>query len=756
MKHKNLFHFCIISMMFCISVCAMAQGVQDDRQRPVKDVVLSDVVVTGTGTEHLLKNAPVQTEVITRKMLDSYGGRSIEEILGGLTASFAFSEGDMGSQMQLGGLGNNYILILIDGKRIHGDNGGENDLGLIDPNNIDRIEIVKGAQSALYGSDAMAGVINIITKKHDTNGVLLENTTRYGSHNDLRQHNGIGLRWGKLQSYTGFQLQHTDGWQNTSEQWAEGKILPDTKSMTVNKYTNWQISERLSYAASKNLELYADGSYYRKIINRPTDGRYASCDVYTYDLMYRNASASFGGKWLLGKGSGNDSESKASKTARHTKEAKTASATADYITFDLDWNKHAYFYKYTARTYEDAYVDGELEHGIPFYAGQHRLQSDQQRLMATAKGVFHLPHHNTLNTGAEYRYDYLNAPMRTETGTADDWTAAVYAQDEFDLIPWLNVTLGARLVDNASYGLHFSPKLSTMVSLGDFRIRMGWSQGFKSPTVKELYYRYLHVMGASTFFNMGNTNLNPQTSNYLSGNIEYRTARLTMSVTGYINNLDNMIVLVNVPVEEIPKGVTTAYLGDGSGKVVARMYKNMESAKTYGVDFNMSCKITNGLTFNGNYSYLDTQAKHYDADHNRMVDAIIDGMAHHKWNATMIYSHIFTDRYKLGASLSTRGSSKRYYENDGDGKPFQIWRLNTTHDFSGAKSKANKLFTYRIEAGIDNILNYRDTTMKPYHLGTTTSGRTFFVAFSVKFNNGKKVTTSNKSNNKNSQTNEED
>ena len=99
--------------------------------------------MTGTGTRHLLKDAPVQTEVITRQMLQQYGGRSIEDILSGLTASFAFSEGDMGSQMQLNGLGNSYILVLVDGKRIHGDVGGENDLSLIDPQNIEKIEIVK-------------------------------------------------------------------------------------------------------------------------------------------------------------------------------------------------------------------------------------------------------------------------------------------------------------------------------------------------------------------------------------------------------------------------------------------------------------------------------------------------------------------------------------------------------------------------------------------------------------------------------------
>ena len=83
--------------------------------------------------------------------------------------------------------------------------GEQNDLGLIDPNNIERIEIVKGASSALYGSDAIAGVINIITRKHDE-GIMLEDKTHYGTYNDVRQHNGVALRWGKISSYTNFQL----------------------------------------------------------------------------------------------------------------------------------------------------------------------------------------------------------------------------------------------------------------------------------------------------------------------------------------------------------------------------------------------------------------------------------------------------------------------------------------------------------------------------------------------------------------------
>ena len=133
-------------------------------QTPLQDTI-PETVVTATDTSHLLKDVPVQTEVITRQMLQNYAGRSLEDILGGL--------------------GNSYILILIDGKRIHGDVGGENDLSLVDPQNIEKIEIVKGASSALYGSDAIAGVINTITRKHREEGLLLENGTRNGSYNDL-------------------------------------------------------------------------------------------------------------------------------------------------------------------------------------------------------------------------------------------------------------------------------------------------------------------------------------------------------------------------------------------------------------------------------------------------------------------------------------------------------------------------------------------------------------------------------------------
>ena len=675
---------------------------------------LDDVVITATGTPHTLKNVPVQTEIISRKQIEQLGAASFEDILSQLSAGFDFNAGDMGSQMTLNGLGNNYILIMIDGKRLNGDNGGENDLGRIDPHNIDHIEIVKGAGSALYGSDAMAGVINIITRKHDNQALYLENTTRGGPYMDLRQHNSIGFSIGKITSLTTFQLQHTDGWQNTAEEdpaQTEYHIY-DSRNKTVNKYTNGQLSERITYTPSDRLSFQADGYLYRKRIFRPTNGRHPSCDVNTFDMKYRDAGASFNSEYKL-KGT-------------------------DRITLDVSWDRHAYYYHYTDTTLEEGYdPNGNYTPYYPYFPDQEHLQSDQQRTMAELKGIFNLPYGNLLSAGAEYRFDYLNAPMRVKDGKADDWTTAFYLQDEFTGTGWLNITAGIRLIENKAFGFHATPKISAMFKVADFRIRTGWSRGFKSPTPKELGYHYLRTMGATTFFYMGNPDLKPQTSDYISAGIEFSHGGFSASVTGYHNELFNMITLVNVPLSQIPAGSAPEYMGDGSSSITPRMYMNMEDARTMGIDASFTWRITSDLTLGGSYSWLDTKAHVYDSKHDRLKEVTIDGMAHHKGNVYGTWQHRFNDAYRLGLGLYGRASSTRYYQNNGNGKPYQIWKLTTTHDLGRSKNG----MTWRVEAGIDNIFDYKETTPHGLHYGTTTSGRAFYCTLSLKFSKGKKMNT---------------
>ena len=652
---------------------------------------IPEIVVTGTGTEHYLKDAPVQTEVISRKMLDSYAGATLEDILSGLCASFDFSAGDMGANMQLGGLGNGYILILVDGKKMHGDVGGQNNLGLIDPARIERIEIVKGAASALYGSDAIAGVVNIILKKHREN-ILIENTSRGGSYGEFRQSNTVQFKVGKFTSSTNFQLKHSDGWQNTTYEDPNRYEYPITNSInkTVNRYTDWQVAQRFDYQATKDLSLYADGSFYRKRIYRPC----GVPDYKTYDFLYRNSSVATGGKLKL--------------------------KNSNSIMLDVNYDSHAYYYMYTRETWDKEYDDSGKEISFPYFPGDKGLQSDQSRLLLQLKGIFNLPYFNRLSVGTDTEINWLDAPRRLdEKDQVSDYTTSFYAQDEWTPIERLNITAGGRLTVNQNFGVRITPKVSALYKLGAFNLRATYSEGFT--TLKELHYRYIRQMSIISL-NLGNTELDPQTSRYVSGGLEYNGTRFSINVTGYCNWVDNMITLVTIPLSQAPGDLVVTY-------DPARQYQNMDDARTYGVDVNAKWTPVQSLTLTGGYSYLDTEANQYDEEDQVMKHVIIDGMAHHRATVSAIWTHAWRrSNYRLGIGVYGRIQSKRYYQDDGNGKAYNLWRLNTRHQF-----KLGKRWNAEVNAGIDNIFNYYETTYHSLNYGTTTAGRTFYGSLMIQF-----------------------
>ena len=651
---------------------------------------IPEIVVTGTGTEHYLKDAPVQTEVISRKMLDSYAGATLEDILSGLCASFDFSAGDMGANMQLGGLGNGYILILVDGKKMHGDVGGQNNLGLIDPARIERIEIVKGAASALYGSDAIAGVVNIILKKHREN-ILIENTSRGGSYGEFRQSNTVQFKVGKFTSSTNFQLKHSDGWQNTTYEDPNRYEYPITNSInkTVNRYTDWQVAQRFDYQATKDLSLYADGSFYRKRIYRPC----GVPDYKTYDFLYRNSSVATGGKLKL--------------------------KNSNSIMLDVNYDSHAYYYMYTRETWDKEYDDSGKEISFPYFPGDKGLQSDQSRLLLQLKGIFNLPYFNRLSVGTDTEINWLDAPRRLdEKDQVSDYTTSFYAQDEWTPIERLNITAGGRLTVNQNFGVRITPKVSALYKLGAFNLRATYSEGFKTPTLKELHYRYIRQMSIISL-NLGNTELDPQTSRYVSGGLEYNGTRFSINVTGYCNWVDNMITLVTIPLSQAPGDLVVTY-----DPARVRQYQNMDDARTYGVDVNAKWTPVQSLTLTG-----DTEANQYDEEDQVMKHVIIDGMAHHRATVSAIWTHAWRrSNYRLGIGVYGRIQSKRYYQDDGNGKAYNLWRLNTRHQF-----KLGKRWNAEVNAGIDNIFNYYETTYHSLNYGTTTAGRTFYGSLMIQF-----------------------
>lgn len=681
MKRKLCFTLLLLTAMEHVP----AQSILKDKQEKDLAVMLKEVVVTGTGTEHYLKDAPVQTEVITRKALEQYQARSIDELLSGLSPSLTFHDGDMGGHIQLNGLNNDYILIMVDGKRMNGDVGGQNDLNLLNPANIERIEIVKGAASSLYGSDAIAGVINIITRKNH-NKVEMTCNSRIGEHGDMRESASVGLTLGKVKSVTGINIRHTDGWRNTDLQWNQQQLKPGSTLKTVNRSTNYTLSENLEWEVNDKLQLTAEASYYERWVNR----LHGQWSYLANDFYYRNYSVAAGGKYKL--------------------------RGRNYLTADFSYGRYGYFYDYKLREITDYFIDGER---VTYYPGQRIKQSVQKQLLGQAKGVFYFGEKHILNAGLEYLQNYLESPHRIEGDEASVYTLAAYAQEEWTATDRLVMTIGARGTLHEETGFNLSPKISALYKLKDFNLRAGYAVGYKSPTVKELYYNYTATLGggALTAYH-GNKDLKAQTSQYASAGVEYNGGKIQACITGYVNLIRNMIELVEITptpeekLDEIEK---------------SKEYRNLTKARIWGVDVTFNYQPTKNISLSGGYSYADPKAQYPNQGADYMKYIAIDATSQHNATVNATWRHDWK-RYRLGIGIYGRYQSTRHYVKDNDADGFQTWRINTSHTLNGPKK-----WTLTLNVGVDNLFNYIDRTPFGRNRGTTTPGRNFYASALVKF-----------------------
>lgn len=677
----------IIALLLYVAPQVSAQSILEDKKTEDLSLMLEEVVVTGTGTEHYLKDAPVQTEVITRRALEQFQARSMEELLAGLSPSLTFHDGSMGSHIQLNGLNNDYILILIDGKRMNGDVGGQNDLNLLNPANIERIEIVKGAASSLYGSDAIAGVINIITKKHHDK-TEFTSTSRVGAYGDVRESASLGLTIGQVKSMTGVNFHHTDGWRNTDLQWNQQQLKPGSTMKTVNRSTNYTLTENLDWNVNDRLSLTASGSYYERWVVRP----HGPWSYLPNDFYYRNYGFAAGGKYRLGG--------------------------RNYLTADLSYDRYGYFYDYKLQEVTDYFKDGDR---ITYFPGQRIKQSVQRQVLGQAKGVFYIGDRHLLNTGFEYLYNHLESPHHIDGDRASVYTLAAYAQEEWTAADDVVLTAGARGTVHKETGFNLSPKIAVLYNKGDFRLRAYYALGYKSPTVKELYYNYTATLGGGSLTAYhGNKDLKAQTSQYASVGAEYAGRKFQASVTAYANFLRNMIELVEI-------NLTAEEKLDEIEK--SKMYLNLTQARIWGVDFTFNYQPVQTLTVSGGYSFSDPRAQYPDQGADYMKYIPIDATSQH--NATLNASwHHTWSRYRLGLAVYGRYQSVRRYVEDNDADAFQTWRINTAHTLLGMKK-----WTLTLNVGVDNLFNYVDRTPFGRNRATTTPGRTVYASALIKFKN---------------------
>ncbi len=674
----------LISMLLMVSSVSAEQVLKSEKDTPV---LLEEIVVTGTGTEHYRKDAPVETEVITRKALEGYEGRDLSDILNGLSTSVSFSPSDMGSGVQMGGLGSGYILVLIDGKRMSSAASGEIDFDMINPSNIERIEIVRGAASSLYGSDAIAGVINIITRKN-IDDLSLINNTRIGAHSDIRQSDIIGFKYGKLNSQTAVNYKHTDGWQNTDKEYYHYEIRDESVTKTVNESTSYTLSQKLDYKAGEKLSLSANGSYFNKQNSRP----YGAYKYYAYDQSYSNFDSGLGANYRL------NSDNR--------------------LSFDATFARNNFYYDYTHQETTD-FFDAETGLRITRYAGEHILETSIDQFQLMGKGLFRFNDKHTINSGVEYRYISMRSPRRISGGEGSTYSVSLYGQDEWKITDSFIATIGANIVAS-TFSPNISPKVSLMKKLGDVNLRATYSRGYKEPTIKQLYDDYVASIGGGDMKHYyGDEDLKPQTSNFYSAGVEYNTRRLKSSVSVQYNQINDMIALVEVPMS----------YEDIMDELAASMqYTNLSKARSFVVDFDLSYAMLKTLTIGCGYTYTDAEAQYVDdpEDDDYMLYKPINGTSDHKAKCRVAWSYS-KKRYKLNVDLFGEYQSDKHYLEDGDGAAYQLWRINTRHKIIDKKQCSMDL-----NVGVDNIFDYVDTTPFGFHRGTNSPGRTLYASLNVK------------------------
>lgn len=621
---------------------------------------LNEVVVTGTGTYHRLKDTPVPVEVITAKEINNTGALNFEDALSALSTSIS-TKGSYNIVMN--GLRNKQILILVDGKRLAGDVGGDNDLERIDMSNIKRIEVVKGGASSLYGSEAMGGVINIITN-NPQNLVDIISATRISKYGQFNQNANVGLKLGKFTSQTTYQRRQTEGWQLSKYEIKSlskptRDTLVETGKQAMAAYKSNTVSQKFVYNPTKKSSIYTKGVYY----DRKTDRPYTD---YAYDMFYKDYNFSLGGDYHFRK---------------HI----------NYITFDSYFDNYEYYKDY-------------LKKSGKFVAGDRDQIKRQRFFNTTLKGVFSLGDNNKLNTGLDFMNEYMKSPESlAESQSA--YTIAFYAQDEIKIIDRLSVIAGFRLLHHETFKNKFTPKLSAMYALDHFNFRASYAAGFRTPNLQELYYDKI----SGSMVSQGNIDLKPERSNYFSLNTEYISDHFTLSITGYINNIKDIIDRQSQPLtpEDEAGGIKTRYI-----------YDNISKARTRGIDVSMNAFLGGGFSVGLNYSYLDAR--------NKVNNKPLFGSSRHTGIVNGNWVKEWKN-YRLNVSLNSRLQSKVFY-NEMDARPFQLWNLATSHSFTGAKN-----LTFEPGFGIENIFNFRDNKPFGSKYATTSSGRTVFASLTLKF-----------------------
>ncbi|WP_257880256.1 TonB-dependent receptor plug domain-containing protein [Prevotella denticola] len=467
----------ILPALSCLFPAALRADLPGDSI--YKCVEMEQVVVTGTRTPKLLANTPVLTKLITASDIakaDATNLRDLlQQVLPGVEFSYAMNQQ---VHMNFSGFGGQSMLILVDGERLAGETMDDVDFSRLCMDNVDHIEIVKGAASALYGSNAAGGVINIITK----NGIrpfALNLNARLGRHHEQR----YGLSWqqgaGRWSNLLTVNRNRSDNYD------VHNGDNPVTRVVaTIYGDATWNFKEQLSYRPSEKLSLTGRAGYFYRQLVRTSET----------PERYRDFSGGLRGVW---------------KPDTHN------SLDLSYAFDQYDKSDYQRITRLDIRDYSNVQNSLRLLYN-------HTFGSD-----------------DVLSLGADYMHDYLfNTNLEDRTRRQDSFDA--FAQYDWNVSrQWEAV--GALRYDYFSDGRisRLTPKVSVRYQpVRNLNFRASYGMGFRAPTLKEKYYNFDM---AGIWIVEGNPALKPEVSHNFNLSADYTHRHYNFTLAAYYNRIRDKI-----------------------------------------------------------------------------------------------------------------------------------------------------------------------------------------------------------------------
>jgi vitamin B12 transporter len=539
---KRFSTFLLISISFLLSSSVLGQEGEKESEE------LEPVVVTATKIPTPISQLGASIEIITEEEIKERGAKDMLEVLRDIPGFNIVQTGSRGGNASLFVRGgeSDFNLVLIDGVQVN-DIGGSFDFSRLTTDNIERIEVVKGSHSAIYGSDAVTSVINIITKKGKGKPTL-DVSAALGAH---KEKDGS-----LIQEY---QASFRGGGRNFGYSLAYGRIDDNGILRINNEYTNNTFSGAFNYNPLDILNLSVIARYGDSSFEFPTEFAGDQFDPLDPDQFDKVKDLTLGAN----------------------------------ISFSpTNWWEHILLVGLHDR---DFLFKDNPNPDVTFFDSDKpsTTKTDETRFSLDYRWNFYYNFPEIANSISTLGFEYENEEADQNSISSFGASAfdesrdnfAFYFQEQVGFFERLFITGGFRVDDNENFGTEISPRGSIAFLIQETRtkLRGGVGRGIKEPTIIENF-------GLGTFA-IGNPNLKPEESISWEIGLDQKVFReiLELNFTFFWNKFDNLIVFSFAP---FPNGTN---------------FENIQEAKSKGIEVGGTLRPLDGLTIVGNYTLLDTE-----------------------------------------------------------------------------------------------------------------------------------------------------